>query len=231
MLRTHSRSKRKSQYFGNTRTRWASDRLRTSVGLGGLVSRSTGVNRLDAVESSRLSKSDSDKSLICSSLTISAGTARRSTCSRPSRPPAHITSNPSAKNQRLYRSRATSSLSRIKTRGRALIACLALRTKQLHLETTYGGSRLSLQDSRHFAVPELHRCFFLGIVAVPIVHTRDVFLFRVIEDAADDKTRHPTARHQTRRRPTKVVTADVDLVTAGFGLVLADDVCTRTLCE
>src|SRR5438270_5485865 len=101
---------------------------------------------------------------------------------------------------------------------------------RLAFEATAARRRLAFQNGRQLPIPELHGGLLLGIVTVPIVHARDVFLFRVIENAADHKARHATARHQTRRGPTEIVTTDVGLVaSAGLVLRLAHNVCTRAL--
>src|SRR5882672_8065292 len=81
-------------------------------------------------------------------------------------------------------------------------------------------------------MPEFHGGPLLSVVAVAVVHARDVLLFRMIEDSTDHKPRDAATRHQARRGAPEVVPTNVSSIAwLPVGLRLGNDVGTCTLGE
>src|SRR5688572_7118970 len=100
------------------------------------------------------------------------------------------------------------------------------------LEPPGAGQRLLLENTVQLPAPELHRGALLGIVAVPVVHARDVPLLGVIQNPTDQEARNAAASHQTRRSATEIMAPNVcSIPRFSAYLPSRDDIRARALSE
>src|SRR5712691_2578752 len=96
--------------------------------------------------------------------------------------------------------------------------CISVRGRETtvwfsHPESPHARCRLALENCRQLSMPEIHGGPLLSVVAVAVVHARDVLLFRMIEDSTDRRwpspeTTTPASHRRNSRRALPEAVSD-----------------------